>query len=271
MDQKELNSKRQLCVNDLISWMEELAPKELALDYDNVGLILGDLQQKVRKILVTLEITDETVDRICDEEIDLVIAHHPLIFKGIRSVRSEDVIGRKLIRLIKANTAVYAAHTNLDKAQEGLNSYLIKKLGFHDVDEMYGDVRYASVKKQKLLNLVQSVQKKLQLEHIHYVGDEEKMVSRIGICSGSGMSYYQEAVRHGIDVYISGDLKYHDAIYAKEYGVPVIDATHFGTEILVNDLLSSYLNRKWEQVRAQYDHSLEIIKEDRYHNPIRTI
>ena len=271
MDQKELVQKRPLRVFEIIKWMEELAPRELALDYDNVGLIIGDRNQEVHKVLVALEITDEIINRIAEEHIDLVISHHPLIFKGVKSILEEDVIGRKLIRLIKSNTAVYAAHTNLDKAQEGLNSYLIKKLGLHDVDTEFGDVRYAHVKKQKLLNFVQNIRKKLQLDYIHYVGDEEKIVSKIGICTGSGMSYYLEAVNKGADVYLSGDLKYHEAVQAMELGIPIIDATHYGTEIIVVDLLYSYLLRKWEETQAVSESSLEIIKEDRYQNPIKTI
>ena len=106
---------------DVMQAMERIAPRRLAEEWDNPGLLVGSPHDEVRKILVALDVREETVECAIEDGCDLIVAHHPLIFRGLKAVRTDDVIGRKIARLIKADIAVFAAHTNLDSAAGGVN------------------------------------------------------------------------------------------------------------------------------------------------------
>jgi dinuclear metal center YbgI/SA1388 family protein len=120
----------------IIQWIEQLAPKHLAEDWDNVGLLVGSLHKQVSKVLTTLDVTEEVVQEAIDHRIDLIIAHHPLIFRPLTHVRTDLPQGRMLAQLLKHDIAVYVAHTNLDIANGGLNDWLAASLNLRDIKVM---------------------------------------------------------------------------------------------------------------------------------------
>ncbi len=122
--------------NKIIKLMEAFAPKKFAEGWDNVGFQLGNPDHEIDKIMLTLDINDEIIDEAIDKNVDLIITHHPLIFKGIKSVTDDDVLGRRIIKLIKNNIGVYAAHTNLDVANDGINDYLAEILGLERISAL---------------------------------------------------------------------------------------------------------------------------------------
>jgi dinuclear metal center YbgI/SA1388 family protein len=260
-------TRARVLVKDIMEEIEKLAPCELALDYDNVGLLVGSKDKRVVKVSLGLELTDGLLDEAVANHIDMIIVHHPLIFKPIRSIRKEDPTGRKLITLIQHDIALYVAHTNLDISYGGLNDLVMEKLDIVSdaIDcEHLPNIRTGQVKDTSLLELVKSTKEKLGLDYIHYCGLDNKPIKRVGLCTGSGMSYYHDAVSAGVDVYITGDMKYHDATHAIDTGIPIIDATHFGTEIMVSDLFFKTLNTK-------FGNDLEIGLHTSYTNPIRIL
>lgn len=108
-------------VKDVIGVMEEFAPKTLKEDFDNVGLMVGDKEKKVEKILLALDCTLNVIEEAKEKKVDLIITHHPLIFRKPNSITTDTLIGKKIIELIKNDISLYSSHTNLDSAEKGLN------------------------------------------------------------------------------------------------------------------------------------------------------
>lgn len=117
-----------ISLSKLIKEFEEKFPRELAEEWDNVGLLVGDIRKKINKVMLCLDITREAVDFSVKEKVDLIISHHPFIFKGQKKILSDNVIGSKIIDVIKNDIAVYSAHTNVDAAKGGLNEYILEKM-----------------------------------------------------------------------------------------------------------------------------------------------
>ena len=164
----------------------------------------------------------------------MIVLHHTLIFKPLKLIVDSDPIQKRIMILIKKDISLYAAHTNLDSAIGGLNDFIAEKLGIAVTnivfDESVPDIRIGQVRPKTLRDFVMEIKNKLNLDYIHYCGDESKVISTVALCTGSGFSYYDEAFDAGADVLLTGDMKYHDAKYALDRGMPVVDATHFGTE-----------------------------------------
>ena len=116
----------------IVGLIEELAPKKLAESWDNVGLLVGDGSQPVKKLMVSLDVPEWVVDEAIEKKVDLIVAHHPIIFSGLKRINSDSVLGRKLLKLIKNDIAVYCTHTNYDFAKGGLNDVFARQLGLTD-------------------------------------------------------------------------------------------------------------------------------------------
>lgn len=270
----------QILVKDVMDVIEALAPCNSALDYDNVGLLVGSKSMIVNGIIVGLELTDSLLEEAIESGSNLIVVHHPLIFKPIKKITLEDVTGNKIIRLIQSNIALYVAHTNLDVSPGGLNDYIAKRIGMEiepfnisgqisnesdlDVIGLSSNIRVGSIKPIRLINLVNELKSKLQLDYLLYTGNEQKMIKRVGLCTGSGISFYNEALEAKVDVYITGDMKYHDATYANDMGIPIIDATHYGSEILVRELF-------YELLTTHFQKKVVVIRHMSYINPIKII
>jgi dinuclear metal center YbgI/SA1388 family protein len=118
----------------IIQWFEQFAPKHLAVEGDKIGLQIGSLQKEVKKVMVTLDVTEEVVDEAIDKEVDLLIAHHPILYRSLAHLRTDLPMGRIIEKLIKNDIAVYSAHTNLDVAKGGVNDWLANQLGLKDTE-----------------------------------------------------------------------------------------------------------------------------------------
>ncbi|MCT4605253.1 MAG: Nif3-like dinuclear metal center hexameric protein [Marinisporobacter sp.] len=230
--------------------MEDIAPSYLAEKWDNVGLQIGNDHKEIQRILVTLEVTDSIIDEAIAKNVDMIICHHPLIFKSLKKIRTKDPIQNMVYRLIKNDIALFCAHTNLDIVQGGTNDVLAETLNIMDTAPLremgkdnftlnndihsYGLGRVGELTEpKKLATFCQEIKSKLSMKHVRIVGDLEKNIQRIGLCTGSGAEFIYDAYKQGCDCYITGDIKYHDAQYAMSLGIAVIDAGHFETEELV--------------------------------------
>lgn len=230
--------------------MEQLAPKSYAFEWDNVGLQLGSFQQKVNKILVTLTVTEALVTQAIKDEIDLIIAHHPLIFRPLRHIRSDVPVTKLCSELIRNHVAVYVSHTNLDQAPQGLNYWLAEDLQLSDhrvlqpfnEDNLVGLGRIGQLDPTTLGELVQHL-KLLWNTQIRFVGDPLQKCKRVAVCGGSGGDLINTAWFKQADVLITGDVKYHEALEATQLGIGVIDAGHYGTEQIMVPKLAAYLQK----------------------------
>jgi len=225
---------------ELLESMEKIAPQCLMEEWDNVGVQIKVSDEPINRILVALEITEAVMAEAASSQANLIITHHPLIFDGIRHLTVNDLVGKYVISLISQGISVYAAHTNFDKAPGGNNDFLIDLLGV-PYNPVIGTGSFGNggigrmldlTKFEKLENLAAKVQRSFDIPEgeLRQVGRDEQLIHRIGVCTGAGASLIKEAISNGCNLLITGDVKYHDAQYAKEMGFCLIDAGHFHTE-----------------------------------------
>ena len=255
--------------------IEELAPKKLALDWDNVGLMVGSGAQTVKKVMICLDAPMWVVDEAIAKGVDLIITHHPLIFGSLKKVNTDSVLGRKIIKLIQNHISLYSAHTNYDLAVGGLNDLATQTLGFDrfeiiDVmtDDGLGLGRLVTLDSPMTAGeMVARVKEKLELPFVRFAGDPEKKIKRFAVVNGSGNHFSSTAKFAGADLLITGDLSYHEILDAVEMEMCIIDAGHYGTEKMMMKSVAAYLNRRC----AELDYTVELILSETNTDPIAGI
>lgn len=241
-------------VREICSLLERLAPKTLAEQWDNVGLLVGKKDAKIEKILVALDVTDKVVDEAIAIGAKLIISHHPVIFTPISSINDDNCLGQKLLKIIENKINIYAAHTNLDIANGGTNDVFAEKLGLQQIESIILDDKGENyigragflTQPMKLCKLAELLKEKLSLETIRFVGNGDYIVNKIAICTGSGAkyNYFRQVKAADCDVYITADIGYHQAQDAVNCGLSLIDATHYASEVMVVDALCKYLKNE---------------------------
>ena len=236
-----------LKVKDIIGNLEKKYPKVNAENWDNVGLIVGKLNQEVRKVQLSLDATDKAIENAIKNGAELIITHHPMIFKPVKTITTMDNLGRKIIKLIENNRSLYAMHTNLDSSKDGLNDYILNLLGVEkskviDVNEFDSEVGigrlYTLSKELSIDEYATFVKNSLKIKNIRIISENrEKIIKKVALINGSGMSYWRKVKSLGADLFITGDIGYHDALDAKEAGINVFDIGHFESENCFVELL----------------------------------
>jgi len=245
-------------VIDISKEIEKFAPKFLMEDYDNVGLMVGDENKEVKKVLLALDCTNEVIKEATRFNCDLIITHHPLLFKRPKNIIKGDLIGDKVIALVKDDIALYSCHTNLDSAKNGINETIVNMLGFNsniiiepNEFENYKDVgigRLVKLEEEILLcDIIKLVKKNLNIENMRIVRGSEK-VKVLAIINGSGQDLFYKAKSLGADCIITGDTTYHFASDFKEMKISIIDAGHFSTEYFVFLKTLEFLKEKFKAV-----------------------
>ncbi|HEY8448883.1 MAG TPA: Nif3-like dinuclear metal center hexameric protein [Bacillota bacterium] len=229
------SSAQAVRVRDVVHLLETWAPPGLAEEWDRVGLEIGDPQQPVRHILVALELGPEVVEEAIAASSDLIICHHPLLFRSLRTLSTEDPVARLAVRLVRAGVAVYAAHTNLDRAPGGVNDVLAERLGLPDAhrlpDDPAGYVRVGDVRPPvTLAQLAKRVREALSAPFVLVAGEPGRPCGRVAVCGGSGGEWIDACARAGVDVFVTADIKHHQAQRAHWQGLAIIDAGHYATE-----------------------------------------
>jgi dinuclear metal center YbgI/SA1388 family protein len=233
-------------VNDLVELLEELMPSSLAEDWDNVGLMVGRKGKTVKRILLALDLSKEVVEQAIAQKIDMIITHHPAIFKKLKRVVDNDWQQDLLLTLMENGIAVYSAHTNLDCVSTGVNDVLAKLLKLEDadiLDDSNGLGRIGFVDKMTLADYAQFVKTALKADYV-IVGDAGKQVHKVAVCGGAGSDLIDLALAKGADTLVTGDVKYHSAQQAVFSGLNIIDAGHQPTELPVLDKLADRLSMR---------------------------
>lgn len=257
-------------VSEIIREMEKIAPPFLKESYDNVGLMVGDENKEVKKILFALDCTKAVVSEAKENNIDMIITHHPLIFRKPSRIVYSDLQGYKIIELIKNDIALYSSHTNLDSVKGGINEEITKMLGFENstlIDsskikgyEDSGIGRIVNLEEEiEIDDVVNLVKEKLKIKNLRVAKGKNK-VNKIAIINGSGQDYFSHAASLGVDCIITGDTSYHFVSDYKEMGISIIDAGHFGTEWLVFLNVMKKIEDKFKEI--EFIHSK--VSEDPY-------
>lgn len=232
-------------VNDIVKIMDSIAPRQLAEDWDNAGLLIGRTSKPVKKIMVALDVSPEVVSQATAQKADMLITHHPPIFKPLKNICDSGWQNALLLTCIENGIAVYSAHTSLDSVLGGVNDVLAEKLGLQKTVSLVkndatcgalGRVGYLPCK-MEFDQFAQLVKKVLGLPYVTGIS-AGKTVHKVALCGGAGSDFIAEALEHGADTYVTGDIKYHEAQNAAFAGLNLIDATHQGTELPVITVLA---------------------------------
>ncbi len=236
--------KNPITINDMVLLLEEMAPASMAEDWDNVGLMLGRGTHPVRRLLLALDMTAETVEQAISFKADMLITHHPAIFKALPRVTDADWQQELLLQLAEHGIAVYSAHTNLDCVSNGVNDSLVKRLRLQDDDVLdagSGLGRIGVVEPCSLENFAAFVKNALHADYVA-VGNAGRPVHKVAVCGGAGSDLIEEALRQNADTLVTGDVKYHEAQRAVFSGLNIIDAGHQPTEWPVLEDLADRLS-----------------------------
>lgn len=230
-------------VRDIEAFLYRFAPKELAMDWDNVGQLVGDPDAEVRRVLVSLDITQAVAEEAIAEGCELIVAHHPVMncrWLPVQTVRQDTVQGRLLIRLLRGGVSCVCMHTNLDIAEGGVNDCLSETLGLLETEQLPGGENVCRVGRlptpTPLRPFVRRVAAALDCGGVRYA-DGGKPVYRVAVGGGACGQYAGAAIKAGCDTFVTADMKYHDFLDAAAAGLNLIDAGHFPTENPVCDKL----------------------------------
>lgn len=247
-------------VIDIKNKLEDVYPLSLADSWDNCGLLIGNSEQEVKKILITLDVNFNSVKQAIENNVDMIISHHPAIFQKINSITNETNEGKLILSIIQNNISVYCAHTNVDVAEQGINSVLaqmfslanIEILEKNEFNTFAGLGRIGTLKHSMTLTELASLTKNiLKTPCVRVCGDLDNKISKIAIASGSCSEVIPLAIEKKCDAVITGDMKYHESLDLVRDGICIIDAGHFPTEQLVTKL--------FENALKEYKNDIEII------------
>jgi len=238
-----------MTVKDIIDIIEEFAPRNLACEWDHIGLMTGSYDREVKHILTCLELTQDVLDEAIDKKCDLIISHHPFIYSPLKDLTENDNRGSLIAKVIRSNIVVYSAHTNLDFANGGVNDVLATTLGLVDVhSDESGMHRYGFIKSMNIEEFCEVVAKKLHINGVKYIESGkskfDNKVHRIGISCGSFDGITDWLIKENIDVLVTGEVKYHDAVNLRGQTFYTVVAGHFETEIFISKALAGVLCEK---------------------------
>ena len=245
--------------SEIITRLELLSPPSFAEEWDNVGLLVGRMDQEISSVYIALDVTDKVIEEAIHCGADMIITHHPLIFKELKSLTEEDFISRRVRKLIGEDICYYAMHTNFDvlgmadAAAEELNLANMQVLHttFEDDISKEGFGRYGQLPRTMTLQAcAEYVKKQFGLASVLVYGDLHTMVDIAAICPGSGKDFIEDAIKVGADVYITGDVSHHAGIDAVARNLMVIDAGHYGIEKIFIPYMKDFVKKQMPGVRV---------------------
>ena len=244
-------------VADILAFIESIAPPYMAESWDNVGLLCGRKNKEVKKILVALDPFRNVIDEAIAIGADLIVTHHPLIFRDpLMAVNEDTEAGRCVLTLMENGIAAINAHTNLDLAPGGVNDVLAQTLGLQNIEiinpiDNYGLLRCGTVAEQPLSAFLGTVKANLHCEGLRYV-DAGKPVRKVAVGGGSCADEMQEALDAGCDTFVTADVKYNQFRTAFELGLNLIDAGHFHTENPTMPVVAEKLAAQFPEVGVEF-------------------
>ena len=222
-----------MTVRELYAEFTDMIPSELSEEWDNDGLMCSaDTSAEVRRVLCALDVTEEIVDYAIEQCFDLIVSHHPLIFRPIASVTEDNHTARKIIKLIESGISVFSFHTRADKVSGGVNDRLCDLLGMYDTTPFgEGDLgRIGELDDEISLDDFACKAKIATGSDAVRYADGYNAVRRVAVVGGDGKDFVEAAIEAGADTFISGRLSYNVMEEASERGINLVEAGHYFTE-----------------------------------------
>ncbi len=244
-------------LNDFIAAMETIAPKELACSWDNPGLLIGTEKTEISKVLVALDCSVQTAKEAIEWGADLLLTHHPVFFGGVKRIAPDDPNTAGAYMLIRHGIGLFAAHTNLDSAEGGVNDCLAETLELQSIEKLLPDNlgRIGSLASpMPFADFARMVEQKLATR-VRISGEDSVPVQRIALIGGSAAEDMFAAKAAGADVFITGEMKHHLALQAEAMGLCIVEAGHYETEKVVLQPLISRLQALTNDVQYKLTRS----------------
>ncbi len=228
-----------LTVSDVIAFLESFAPPALAEEWDNVGLLLGRKDSTVSSIMTCLTLTPDVAAEAVESGVDLIVSHHPVLFRGTKKITDSSNEGRMLLQLLENRIAVYSPHTSFDSAAGGVNRQLCDRFGIQNVrpmlplenDETVGGGRYGNLKNSVTLReFLATVSVAVNADYVEYCGDLDSVVANVGVACGAASDFLKDAVRLNCDTFVTGEARFHAALEARGQRLNMILLGHYSSE-----------------------------------------
>ena len=242
-------------VQDICTLLESVAPLAYQESYDNAGLIVGNGYTVVTGVMICLDVSEPVIDEAIRNGCNLIISHHPLIFKGLKNITGNGRVVACLVKAIKHDLAIYASHTNLDSVLNGVNGMIARKIGLKDAEVLVPNQPFnasepyglgvvgnleTAVDEDEFLHLVKQTFKCQCLRYSVLTG---KKVQRVAVCGGSGSEFLNQAKLAGATVFLTGEAHYHE-FFTEGQDILLIDAGHFETEQFTKELFFEIISKK---------------------------
>ena len=243
-------------VSEITEILDKWMPISIAEDFDNVGLLVGDLNSEVKNILVTLDTTLNVVDEALDKDCNLIVSYHPIIFNSLKKITTDSgYVQKSLIKAVKNNISVYAIHTSLDNHPEGISYFLSKKIGLKKISTLIPKIdnknnfKIGMGTKGELIepmeenNFFDLIKNKLELKYLRHSVKLNKKISKVSIVVGSGSFAIKNSLDSNVDAFITSDLKYHN-FYEADNKAILVDIGHYESENHIKLIIKEFLNKK---------------------------
>lgn len=245
-------------VKDIAAAIENFAPKSLQEDFDNAGLQVGNPDMEVSAVLLCLDVTEDVLRETIERSCNLIISHHPLIFRGVKSITGDDATQRIIIEALRNDIAIYSAHTNLDAAPQGVSYEIGRILGAKDMevlDPQRADGDNATtgigvigdIQPTPKIEFLRKLKEKFNVKALRYsVHSPGLVIKRVAICSGSGAYLIKKAIDRKADAIVTGDVKYHDFT---SYGddILIADIGHYESELCTRKIFSRIIRDRFPE------------------------
>ncbi|MCP1101520.1 dinuclear metal center YbgI/SA1388 family protein [Aequitasia blattaphilus] len=245
---------------ELIREIEKHYNKSYALEWDNVGLLVGSFDKKIEKIYIALDATEEVIDHAIEFGADLLLTHHPLIFQSMKQITNESLSGRKILKLIENHICCYGMHTNYDVLKMGdlageiFGIKSLEPLEVTCLEEKKGIGTIADLEKEiTVRECADKIKKNFTLKEVRVFGSLNKIIKRVAISPGSGTHMIEPALQKKADVLVTGDIDHHTGIDAVDSGLIVIDAGHYGLEHIFIKDMEQYIQQSFKEIETRVE------------------
>lgn len=247
-------------IKEIVSALERFAPLPLQESYDNAGLQTGLTDAEATGALLCLDVTEAVIDEAIALGYNLVVSHHPLVFRGVKSITGRDYVGRCLLKAIKNDIALYAAHTNLDNAPGGVNFAIARKLGLEDVRFLAPQDGSGQEGGSGLIgtlpdwetetDFLRRVKKTFEAGGVRHSRMTGRQIRTVALCGGAGSFLIADAVAAGADVFLTGEIRYHE-YFGHEREILLAEIGHYESEQYTRQLLADILHEQCPSLKVE--------------------
>lgn len=251
-------------LQEVVSFLREFAPPELAEDWDNVGLLIGDPADEIRSVLTCLTLTPNVADEALSRGVQLIVTHHPVLFRPVQRLTAETSDGRMLLSLIRAGISVYSPHTSYDSAADGINAQLARLLELRGIQPLRPNAAFASESSPigsgrfgtlphttSLRELIVRIKPALRVSTVQYVGDLDRPITKLGIACGAAAEFLRDAAQFGCEALLTGEARFHSCLEAEAANIALILPGHFATERPAMEQFANVLHSRFTELIVQ--------------------